>query len=188
MNSDSLRYAGFWPRLASMLLDCLIMLPLIALVSWGKSHYRLFDIYYFIPGILFELFYSVYLVKRFGGKPGKLITGIRIRKLNGEPVAYREAILRYFPDFLFGLLLDISSLVALFHMSDVEYFSLSKIARYDRIIELAPSWYQTMKLLSQVWFCSELIVLLTNKKRRAVHDFIAGTVVVHVSPSPGADP
>jgi uncharacterized RDD family membrane protein YckC len=25
----------------------------------------------------------------------------------------------------------------------------------------------------------EIIVLLTNKKRRAIHDFVAGTVVIH---------
>lgn len=188
MNSDSLRYAGFGPRLASILLDCLIMSPLIALIFWAKSHYRLFDVYYLIPDILFGLFYSVYLVKRFGGTPGKLIMGIRIRKLNGEPVTYREATLRYFPDFLFGLLLNIASIAPLIHMSDAEYFSLSRIERYHRISELAPSWHQTVHVLSQLWYWSELIVLLTNKKRRALHDFIAGTVVVHVSPSPGADP
>ena len=41
---------------------------------------------------------------------------------------------------------------------------------------------------SQVWLWSELVVLLLNKKRRALHDFIAGTVVVKVSPHPSASP
>jgi uncharacterized RDD family membrane protein YckC len=29
-----------------------------------------------------------------------------------------------------------------------------------------------------VWIFSEFVVLLTNKKRRALHDFMAGTVVI----------
>ena len=30
----------------------------------------------------------------------------------------------------------------------------------------------------QLWTWSELIVMLTNRQRRALHDFIAGTVVI----------
>lgn len=86
MTVDTLRYAGFWPRLGSHLLDFLIMLPLITLVTWAAWHYRLFRVYYVIPGTIFGLFYNVYLVRRFGGTPGKLIVRIYIRKLNGEPV------------------------------------------------------------------------------------------------------
>jgi uncharacterized RDD family membrane protein YckC len=32
---------------------------------------------------------------------------------------------------------------------------------------------------SFIYDWSEIIVLLTNKKRRAIHDYIAGTVVIH---------
>src|SRR3954463_227313 len=99
MNTDTLRYAGFGPRLASLLLDLVIMLPLMVLSFWGSAQFRLFQVYYFVPGILLGLFYSVYLVRRFGGTPGKLIVGIRIRKLDGEPVGYREAVFRFLPDF-----------------------------------------------------------------------------------------
>jgi len=31
------------------------------------------------------------------------------------------------------------------------------------------------------WFIAELVTMLTNSKRRAVHDFIAGSVVVRFS-------
>ena len=33
-------------------------------------------------------------------------------------------------------------------------------------------------MLLQIWIWSELIVMLTNRRRRALHDFIAGTVVI----------
>jgi uncharacterized RDD family membrane protein YckC len=179
MNSEPLRYAGFWPRLAALLLDFMIFLPVIALVFWGEARYRLFALYYLIPGTLFGLFYNVYLVKRFGGTPGKLVAGIRIRKVNGEPVAYREALLRYLPEFVFGLLASVALILPLFHMTDMEYQSATFLERTRRINELAPWWYKPTQISQQVLVWGELIVLLTNKKRRALHDFIAGTVVVH---------
>jgi uncharacterized RDD family membrane protein YckC len=182
METDSLRYAGFWPRLGSMLLDFLILAPYVALSYWGRAEFRLFNLYFFIPGILFSLFFSVYLVARFGGTPGKLIVGIRIRKLNGEPVDYREAFLRTCVDLFFGVVLSVALIPPLFHMTDAEYFSLSSAARVRHLIELAPWWYRQMQWAGQIWVWGELIVLLTNRKRRAIHDFIAGTVVVYAKP------
>jgi len=188
MNTDSLRYAGFWPRLGSLLLDVIILLPLTALVVWGKSINRLFDVYYFVPGILFGLFYNVYLVRHYGGTPGKLIVRIRIRKLDGEPVGYHEAFLRYLPDFIFTVLISVTLLFPLFHISDDKYLSLTFTERNKYVVESAPSWLKPVQDIQAIWFWGELIVLLTNRKRRALHDFIAGTVVVHDLPETEPEP
>lgn len=183
MNTDSLRYAGFGPRLASLLLDFVVTLPLGALALWGTFSFRLFDLYYLIPGALFSLFYHVYLVRRYGGTPGKLLAGIVIRKVDGTPVGYREAFLRFSVTFVFSLLTSVVLLFPLLQMTDAEYFSLSFMERSKRMIELAPVWYTPLNWAQIVWIWSELLVLLTNKKRRALHDFIAGTVVVYTSPA-----
>jgi uncharacterized RDD family membrane protein YckC len=179
--AESLSYAGFWPRLGSLLLDVICVLPLTALVFWGSLHYRLFQVYYLIPSVIFALFYNVYLVRRFGGTPGKLIVGIRIRKLDGEPVGYREAFLRNLPELILSLLTNFAFIFPLLHMSDAEYQSLSFIKFSMRMTELAPSWYKPVQIAQTIWFWGELLVLLTNRKKRALHDFIAGTVVVHMS-------
>jgi uncharacterized RDD family membrane protein YckC len=178
---DQLRYAGFWPRLGALLLDMLIMLPLSALAFWGSERYRLFDLYYLVPGTLLGLFYGVYLVRRFGGTPGKLIVGVRICKITGEAVGYREAVLRCLPELVLGILASIAMLISVFHMSDAEYRALSFMDRAKRMVELAPSWYKPLQIIQNIW--GELIVLLTNRKRRALHDFIAGTVVIRRNPS-----
>ncbi len=182
MNTDTLRYAGFGPRLASILLDMVVMMPLMVLSFWASAQFRLFEAYYFLPGILFGLFYSVYLVQRFGGTPGKLMVGIRIRKLDGTPVGYREAFLRYLPDFILGTLMSVAFIMAIFHMTDTEYHSLTLLERTKRMVELTPSWHKPLQWIQTAWTWGELIVLLTNRKRRALHDFIAGTVVVYASP------
>ena len=183
MSSDTLRYAGFRPRLGSLFLDILIWLPLIAGSTWAAGHSRMFRVYHLVPWIIFGLFYDVYLVRRFGGTPGKLLMGIRIRKLDGEPVGYREALIRYSPGLVFGLLMSVGLIFALLHMTDAEYQSLSLRERSKREKELAPPWYRPLGWTSKAWFWGELVVLLTNRKKRALHDFIAGTVVVFKAPN-----
>jgi uncharacterized RDD family membrane protein YckC len=66
-------------------------------------------------------------------------------------------------------------------MSDAEYHALSFLERAKRMVELTPPWYHPLQIVQNVWVWGELIVLLTNRKRRALHDFIAGTVVVRTS-------
>ena len=176
-----LQYGGFWIRFAAFWLDALIVLPVTGLAFWGAQQYRLYPIYSFIPDMLFGFFYSVYLVRRFGGTPGKLIMRLRIRKVTGERVGYREAFLRCAPEFVLGVLVAIALLPSLFQLTDAEYHALSFIERSQRLIHLAPGWYRPLQILLQIWIWSEFIVMLTNEKRRALHDFIAGTVVVRVS-------
>jgi len=178
VNDQLMIYAGFWRRFGAFWLDAVFLLPLTAIVIWLDSKYRLFLAYYFFPGLIFGLFYSVYLVRKFGGTPGKLILGIKISKLDGSPVTYREAILRYLPYFVLSVMTSIALIFAVFQISDSEYLSLSFINRTNRLVELTPSWYKPTQLIQNIWTWSEFFVLLTNRKRRAIHDFIAGTVVI----------
>ena len=176
MNTGELKYVGFGKRFCAMWLDFLVMLPLIAPTIWGDK-FRLFQVCYFLPSIAFGLFYNTYLVKRYGGTPGKLIMGIRIVKVDGTPVTYREAFLRYAPEFTLGLLMSASAVYAMFQMTNSEYSSLSFMERSKRLAELEP-WGMTIQIINTIWVWGEFVVLLTNKKRRALHDFIAGTVVI----------
>ena len=177
-SSDSLEYAGFWPRFCAIWVDIFFMLPIIGFIYWGSRHYRLFDFYSFLPNQLFSLFYSVYLVRRYGGTPGKRVMKLSILKVDGNPIGYREAILRFLPDFILGFLASIALIIGYFQMTDTEFNTLSITDQYKRLAVLEPAWFHPVSVIQQVWMWSEFVVLLTNKKRRALHDFIAGTVVV----------
>jgi uncharacterized RDD family membrane protein YckC len=63
-------------------------------------------------------------------------------------------------------------------MSDGDFAALTSKTRGNRLRELAPPWYKPLEIAGQVWVWSEFVVLLTNKKRRALHDYLAGTVVI----------
>jgi uncharacterized RDD family membrane protein YckC len=183
MDAEQLRYSGAWSRLGALLLDGVIILPLLVLTFWGNRHYRLFTLYYFFPGAIFGLFYSVYLVRRFGGTPGKLIVGLRIRKLDGSPVGYREAFFRYLPWWVLGLLGTTATIIGRSHINDSDFYSLYHVLslreRGHRLIELDPSWAAPIRTALNLWMLANVIVFFCNPRRRALHDFIAGTVVIY---------
>lgn len=173
-----MEYAGFWRRFGAYWLDFFALLPLVALSMWGNGQSRLFNLYYFLPGALIGLLFHVYLVKRYGGTPGKLILKIKISKLDGNNVGYKEAMLRYSVLFVLSTAMSIALIIATMGMTDAEYFSMGWMERTQQMVKQAPSWYQIVNITINIWIWGEFITMLTNKKRRAVHDFMAGTVVI----------
>jgi uncharacterized RDD family membrane protein YckC len=171
-------YAGFWRRVGAHCLDLMILLMLGGLIAWFEGVFRLFRLYYFVPGLLFSLYYHVWLVRRYGGTPGKLIMKIRVARLDGSAVGYREAILRHSVVLVLSQLMAIALIIATLRISDADYLPLSFLERSAVLFALAPDWFTPVHRLLGLWGWSEFIVMLLNKRRRALHDFMAGTIVV----------
>jgi uncharacterized RDD family membrane protein YckC len=175
-------YVGFWRRLAAYGIDFAILVPYALLARQLIYTSRTAYLANLIIGTLLAIVFEVYLVKRFGGSPGKLIMRIRIAKLDGDPVGYREACIRYSVLFLISILSSAGLLMSLFSMSDFAYAAFTSAQAHVRSLEAgAPSWYQPVQIAGSVWVWSEFLMLLTNRKRRALHDFMAGTVVVQTA-------
>ncbi len=178
-----MQYGGFWRRFGAYWLDVIVLLPLVLVTLWLSTCSKYFYALYFLPGLLFGLWYHVYLVRRFGGTPGKLVMKLRICKVDGESVGYRGAALRYCVLVVLTSVQSIALTISALHMTNTEYVSLGFLERSQRLIAQAPGWYEAVNVLLQVWIWSEFLVLLTNKKRRALHDFMAGTVVIRRTPA-----
>ena len=176
-----LRYAGFWRRFLAFWIDKTIFLPLAGIAYYFSEESRMFVLYLFAPSLLLGLFFNIYLVRRYGGTPGKLILKTRITLVDGSPVTTRAAILRYFVLFVLRALSSPAVVMSTLAMTDEMYFSLGFIARMQKIEALAPPWYFTVSILTQVWIWGEFVTLLFNRRRRAVQDYIAGTVVVRTA-------
>lgn len=174
-----MQYVGFWKRFGAYCLDVIVFLPIMGLSLWGNEQSRLFQLYWLIPGLIIGLWLHVYLVRTYGGTPGKLLLKIKIAKVDGSDVGYKEAILRYSVLFAISLVMSAALIPATLEMTDAEYFSMGWKERALYMVEHAPSWYNIANIAMNVWIWSEFVVMLTNKKRRALHDFIAGTVVIH---------
>lgn len=188
MESAALRYAGFWVRLGAILLDFLCMSPTIPFVRWGWNHYRLFDLYWLGPATGISLLFYVYLVGRFGGTPGKLMLGLRIVRVDGRPVGYTKALIREAPGLCLDLIYRAGIAISLLSLTDAQYAAFKHRHHYTELERFGPLWLHWAQIATQVWALSEFVVMLTNRKRRALHDFLAGTAVVYRPPSLAAEP
>tara|TARA_B110000467_G_C17971381_1_gene290323 strand:- start:68 stop:601 length:534 start_codon:yes stop_codon:yes gene_type:complete len=173
-----MEYAGFWKRFGAYWIDVLCFVPIIAFGFWGNEQSRLFSLYNFVPGLLVAVLFHVYLVKKYGGTPGKLVLKIKITKLDGSGVTYKEAVLRYSVLFVLSFCSTLALILPSFKMTDTLYFSMNWQERALYASEHAPQWNIIVTILITIWVWSEFIVMLTNKKKRALHDFMAGTVVI----------
>jgi uncharacterized RDD family membrane protein YckC len=171
-------YSGFWQRFGAFWLDAIISIPVTVAIQIINNQDRLNYFYTIIPSYLFFFFYYIYCVKRWGGTPGKLICGIIIIKKAGTKAGWKEAILRHAVSLALGILFIPAYIMAITQMTNVEFSSLTFLERSGRIVELMPYWHQYANWANQIWMWSEFIVILTNYRRRALHDFIAGTVVI----------
>lgn len=171
-------YAGFGPRLASLLLDALVMFPLGFIVLYLNSSDKDMYFYTFLPNFIIMLWYHIYLPKKYGGTPGKLIMGIRIIKLDGYEIDWKEAILRHSVIAaltVFNIILMTNSILK---ADDAIFNSLSWTEQTQYLMSLSPLLFTVYIWFSNIWTWGELIVLLTNPRKRALHDYIAGTVIV----------
>lgn len=181
--STELRYAGFWRRFGAFWIDALILLPLsgVAFVLGEKT--RLVYLYWMLPSAVLMLFFNVYLVRRYGGTPGKLLLGMRIALIDGAPVTAKAALLRYIVLFALAQASAIAHIIGSLAMTDELWFSLDYLERSRSLAASSPSWSQPVSVALQVWLWAEFVVLLFNKRRRSHVDFMAGTVVVRRTPS-----
>jgi uncharacterized RDD family membrane protein YckC len=171
-------YAGFWRRLGAFFLDFTIASPLMVLHIFLASKYRLFHLYWLLPGALIWLWFGIYLVIKYGGTPGKILLGIKIVMVDGSPVTSKAASMRYGVVFGFWLIASVVVALGSLEISDAQYYNLNWNKKISTLIEFAPAWYGVVSILEQVWIWSEFISMLFNKKRRAIHDYMAGTVVI----------
>jgi len=165
---NNIQYATFWQRMIASVLDKIILIPLILISYWGYNNIEFFDIYYIIPSILFNVWFTIYLVKRYGGTPGKLIMKIKIIKQNNTLVGYKEAILRELITLLLTSLLSILNIIIILNIQDNSYSYQSYFGNIE--------YY--LYILLNIWIISEFFIMLTNKKKQSLQDMMAGTIVI----------
>jgi uncharacterized RDD family membrane protein YckC len=173
-----LEYGGFWRRLAALLLDSLMLLPLFAINYVGAQWSRMYFVYAAVPGLLFAAFYWIWLVARFGGTPGKRALKMRVALEDGTPVTGLAAFRRYTPLLVLGALSAWSTAAAAYRVTDAAYLPLSYLEKLVYLDQMAPAWKTRVSLAMFLWIAGCAIVMLCNYRRRAIHDYIAGTVVL----------
>jgi uncharacterized RDD family membrane protein YckC len=163
------RYSTFGARVLAGIVDGLVLIPLAladawlagpgqpppVILAWGIVTYNAYWLY------------SVLLHARKGKTLGKMALGITVLDVSEARIpTLRQAFLREAP------------YIALNWASLLYLFTLVLTGRYVPDAELTGRPAELLSLAGGAWFLLEIVTTLTNGKRRAIHDFIASTVVV----------
>jgi len=160
-------YQTFFRRFWAGVIDGLVFLPVFA-VSWVV----LFDTdqpilqvsWYVIASLAFPA-YSIFFHGRFGQTLGKMATRVKVLDASGAKLTFKQAFLRDSP---YLVLVVVDLIITLPYIASGISLGIQSQTALQMVIDNA----------SQLWFWAEVLTMLTNNRRRAVHDFIAGSVVV----------
>jgi len=176
--TDEFVFVGFWKRVLAALIDAAIgwaFMPItMPLMTWTITHRNI------VPEVLWSAVWTLvwlWLVVRFGGTPGKLIIGVRIVDVRGAFLSWGRAVRRIiFP----SLIMTINSHLQMWKAFST-YPDSTPHSSFLEIGRLMNEYGQPFAMIAMVFAFSTYLdigVILFNRKKRALHDFIAGSYVI----------
>ncbi|HEV8000707.1 MAG TPA: RDD family protein [Planctomycetaceae bacterium] len=165
------KYATLLRRFFARWIDGLIFLPLSLVYIHGFSQSQ--SVYVRVVACVIAssaaLVYSIWMHGKYGQTLGKMACKVIVLDVSEQPLSMRQAVLRDIFGvvvWFIGLIIEIPRVI-----QGVNIFTIERVSAMDLII-----WYASI-----AWFVSEVITVFANQKRRALHDFIAGSVVIRCS-------
>lgn len=164
------RYNTFSGRFWAGIIDGLILLP------FGVLDFFILDpeqpLGLVLPWMLFSyssyFIYNIYFHWKTGQTIGKRLMKVKVMDFSEQgTLSFKQAVLR---DGVY-LVLQIIGIVLIF-------INIVRIGAYT-VAGIEP-YNSYLSYFSLAWFLIEIITLLTNEKGRALHDKIAGTVVINL--------
>lgn len=178
MTTNYATLAGFWPRVAAKLLDGLIFAPISAGNFWAMTQPAHVYVMLYLPLAILGLGISVFFIGRWGATPGKMIMKLKIIDIGGGAVSYMQAVIRDIVNIVLTLIM--------FTAFALKYSDIEADATGLILIHAADKspLFMICSLVGPVWLVIDSLFVAFTKQRRAVHDFIAKTAVIHVRKEP----
>jgi uncharacterized RDD family membrane protein YckC len=158
------KYRTLVPRFWALILDSILLLPLSIfdqLLQGAEFSQTAKLVLLFIVSLAGTVYFIV-MHAMFGQTVGKMLMKVKVLDAFSEsPVKFYQAFLRDLPQLLFIL----GSFIFLNPLAPDEINS--------------PEYMKNpLVILMMFWGLADIFSVFTNEKRRAIHDYIAGTVVV----------
>jgi uncharacterized RDD family membrane protein YckC len=165
--TSRIKYANTYQRFFASLIDGIIFIPFAFLDAYlVDTNNLLIIIPWLIAYDVINFIYSIICNYKFGQTIGKIMMGIMVVDASeSKSLTLKQAFLRD------SILILICSTSLLFHIS---IFIIN--GRYSE--ELLDNYFLIEAGIALGWVLLELIVMQTNPKRKAIHDYIANTVVI----------
>jgi uncharacterized RDD family membrane protein YckC len=154
------KYETLWRRFIALFIDFIILIP----VNWGIA--IVLSIIDILPTLLtsaltglVSVLYYVLMHFYYGRTVGKMVGRVKVLDDSETPLNFGQSVLRSLPQLLPVMFA----------------FSFSTADETAGSIAL---WAGLIYGFTGLFSIADVIVCLANDKRRALHDFIAGTIVV----------
>lgn len=163
------KYQTLLPRFGALILDGILLLPLEIVDEMIREANILppFKTALIIFISLAGTFYFILMHGFFGQTVGKMLMRVRVLNADETPLKFYRAILRDTPQILFTL---------------GSFVFLNSLFASAEQPEITPETYfgNPFIIIVSFWGLADIIFAVANEKRRALHDYIAGSVVVKV--------
>jgi uncharacterized RDD family membrane protein YckC len=173
--------ASSWRRFAAALIDFVVLAVLFFLIGWVASVSKDLASVLIIAMGLLGLTYQIFLHAKYGQTVGKALLSIRVvRSNNGARIQWPEALRRNSVDIAFVLVWLCLVPPIVWSLPSEAFASQGWSNLFNEHLKSQlPKMLETLDNLSLAWVMSEFVTMFFNKRRRALHDYLAGTVVVH---------
>lgn len=129
--------------------------PAAVLISWMLISYPIYWLY------------SVLMHGFYGQTLGKMALNVKVVDISEAPISMKQAFWR---DSVYVVINTIALMISIYYVLTGRLTNANPDALVPAELILG--------IATLLWSVGEILTCLTNKKRRALHDFIAGTVVV----------
>ena len=170
--------ASAWRRFLAALVDAALNtgLSLVTLLPLLRESVESRSLLPVVGLSIIETVFFLWLVVRFGLTPGKYVARIRIVDQGGAFPNWSRALLRAFPGILGGILGTVQ-MNAMIHSVPLPVGPLS-FTEFGRLLHDHGHRYVRLEHALTAFQFVDIGAILLNRRRRAIHDFVAGTYVV----------
>lgn len=165
------RFRTFWRRVWAGTIDATVFAPLFLINTWVwttfKEHSILLMFWFILSSIAIHI-YDIVLHGIFGQTLGKMAVNVKVTSVTGDRLTMSQAFRRDMVPLLF---------FALSLASDAPKILNGIYPQNPAFVKFNFIFFLTV-FSGMGWFFAEVITMLTNKRRRAIHDYIAGSVVI----------
>lgn len=177
MESTTIRYAGVWRRLGAALIDGMIL----ALAGYILMHGLGFSVVSDVTLLLFifglNICYGILMVQKYGATVGKMMLDVQVRTLDMRPVGLKESVLRYSVNIAMGAVNTCLTIAVAISVPPGDGVSWAE--RVTVFTKTPAGTVMTyFAFLPMLWALVLLGGLIADKRKRAIHDYIAGTLVI----------
>jgi uncharacterized RDD family membrane protein YckC len=169
-------YAGFWVRLLALMVDGAVLWIIHLILMFPQRYSKVAFAFTELLWVAIASAYVVLLHARDGQTLGKKLVSIKVTRVNGEPINWRDALIRQSPSIAMYLLSLIGGLVAVSSLTMSEFSAMGLFAR-NEMLKKDPL-ITPVGIISTLFTIGEVISLMLSFKKQTLHDRLANTVVV----------